>query len=236
MYNTHNKYLKKNALIKLSKLFNQVYAAFLFIFTLIMDMLTTFRNISFFQELSDEEINFLVNISTPKLLHKKEKLIAPGQAFNYFFIISNGLLRFFFDDENGVENNLFLPSEKEAAIIENPEAYSYESTTKYTIEAVVDTQLFLFNKNAFEEAAFKYRGIHNLYIKSLKQIISILKTRTEQLCSSSPHSRYEDFLRDRPFTSQNASRKHIANFLGITPNSLSRMTARIHQKRNQRKK
>ncbi len=58
---------------------------FLFIFTLIMDMLTTFRNISFFQELSDEEINILVNMSTPKLLHKKEKLIAPGQAFNYFF-------------------------------------------------------------------------------------------------------------------------------------------------------
>ena len=63
-----------------------------------MDMLTTFRNISFFQELSDEEINILVNMSTPKLLHKKEKLIAPGQAFNYFFIISNGLLRFFFYD------------------------------------------------------------------------------------------------------------------------------------------
>ena len=92
------------------------------------------------------------------------------------------------------------------------------------------------NVNEFEEAAFQNRGIYNVYLKSLKQIISILKVRTEQFCSTSPHSRYEEFLETRPFTSQNANRKYIANFLGITPNSLSRMTARIHKKRNERKK
>jgi hypothetical protein len=67
-------------------------------------------------------------------------------------------------------------------------------------------------------------------------IISILKIRIEQFCSTSPHSRYEEFLETRPFTSQNANRKYIANFLGITPNSLSRMTARIHIKKERKKK
>ncbi|WP_052188500.1 Crp/Fnr family transcriptional regulator [Chryseobacterium rhizosphaerae] len=209
---------------------------FLFIFTLVMDLFKTFRNIVFFQELSDEEITILVNISTPKFLHKKEKLVEPDQTFTHLFILSHGLLRFFFDDENGVETNLFLPSEKEAAIMESPESYSQGSTRRYTIEAVIDTQIFLFNKNEFEEIAFQHKGIYTMYLRSLKQIISILKVRTEQFCSTSPHSRYEDFLENRPFTSQNANRKYIANFLGITPNSLSRMTARIHKKRNERKK
>jgi hypothetical protein len=36
------------------------------IFTAVMDSFTIFRNIPFFQELSDEEINILVSISTPK--------------------------------------------------------------------------------------------------------------------------------------------------------------------------
>lgn len=201
-----------------------------------MDPFKTFRNITFFQELSDEEIHLLINLSTPKLLRKKEILAEPGKPFNHLFILSNGLLRFFFDDENGVESNLFLPSEKEAAIIESPESYSDNSEKKYTIEAVIESQIFLFNKNEFEEAAFQHRGIYKVYIQSLKQIITIAKTRIEQFCSTSPHSRYEEFLEARPFTSQNANRKYIANFLGITPNSLSRMTARIHKKRNERKK
>ncbi|RXM41042.1 Crp/Fnr family transcriptional regulator [Chryseobacterium sp. CH21] len=201
-----------------------------------MDSFKTFRNISFFQELTDEEITILVNISTPRLLQKKEKLAEPGKPFNHLFILSNGLLRFFFDDENGVESNLFLPSEKESAIMESPESYSNDNERKYTIEAVIESQIFLFNKNEFEEIAFQHRGIYNVYLKSLKLIINIAKTRIEQFCSTSPHSRYEEFLETRPFTSQNANRKYIANFLGITPNSLSRMTARIHKKRNERKK
>lgn len=201
-----------------------------------MDLFKTFRNIVFFQELSDEEIHVLISISTPRLLQKKEKLAEPGKSFNQLFILSNGLLRFFFDDENGIETNLFLPSEKEAVIMASPESYSEESERKYTIEAVIETQIFLFNKNEFEEAAFKHRGIYNMYLKSLKQVINILKIRTEQFCSTTPHSRYEEFLESRPFTSQNANRKYIANFLGITPNSLSRMTARVHKKRNERKK
>ncbi|MBV8325445.1 Crp/Fnr family transcriptional regulator [Chryseobacterium sp.] len=201
-----------------------------------MDLFKTFRNIAFFQELSDEEINILVSISTPRLLRKKEKLAEPGQSFNHLFIMSHGLLRFFFDDENGVESNLFLPSEKEASIMAAPESYSGETERKYTIEAVIESQVFLFNKNEFEDIAFQYRGIYNVYLKSLKMIINISKTRIEQFCSATPHSRYEEFLETRPFTSQNANRKYIANFLGITPNSLSRMTARIHKKRNERKK
>ncbi|PKF73296.1 Crp/Fnr family transcriptional regulator [Chryseobacterium sp. PMSZPI] len=201
-----------------------------------MDLFKTFRNIAFFQELSDEEINILASISTPRLLHKKEKLAEPGQSFNHLFIMSHGLLRFFFDDENGIESNLFLPSEKEASIMAAPESYSGETERKYTIEAVIKSQVFLFNKNEFEDIAFQHKGIYNVYLKSLKMIITISKTRIEQFCSTSPHSRYEEFLETRPFTSQNANRKYIANFLGITPNSLSRMTARIHKKRNERKK
>lgn len=201
-----------------------------------MDSFKIFRNIPFFQELTDEEITILVNISTPKLLRRKEKLAEPGKPFNQLFILSNGLLRFFFDNENGIESNLFLPSEKESAIMESPETYSNNNERKYTIEAVLESQIFLFNKSEFEEIAFQYRGIYNVYLKSLKLIISIAKTRIEQFCSTSPHSRYEEFLESRPFTSQNANRKYIANFLGITPNSLSRMTARLHKKRNERKK
>ncbi len=49
---------------------------FLFIFTAVMDSFKTFRNIPFFQELSDEEINILVSISTPRFLRKKRSWLS----------------------------------------------------------------------------------------------------------------------------------------------------------------
>lgn len=201
-----------------------------------MDVFKIFKRIACFQELSDEEICVLIKFSTIRVLQKKEKLAEPGLPFNHLFIITEGLLRFFFDDEKGVERNLFLPSENEAVIMGSPESYSSENVTKFTIEAIIETRIFIFDKNAFEEAAFQHKGIYSVYLTSLKRIINVLAERTEQFCATSPHSRYENFLGNRSFTSQNANRKYIANFLGITPNSLSRITARVHKKRNERKK
>ncbi|MCJ7935410.1 MAG: hypothetical protein MUW56_17745 [Chryseobacterium sp.] len=91
--------------MKSSRRIKNICALFLIIFTAAMDAFKTFRNIPFFQELSEEEINILIRISTPKLLRRKEKLAEPGKPFTHVFILSNGLLRFFFDDENGIESS-----------------------------------------------------------------------------------------------------------------------------------
>lgn len=183
------------------------------------------------QQLSDEEQIELSKICKPLFLPKKAKLTTAGNKFDSIFILTTGLLRWYFYSDDGTENNVFLTSEADYAIIVGiPEHYSDQRETKYTVEAVLDTQLLLFSKDSFEELAFQYKGIFQFYIKSLKTIIDALRTRTEQLCSDSPSARYEGFLKDRSYITRNTNRKYIANFLGITPNSLSRLTARIHKK------
>lgn len=194
------------------------------------------KNSVHFQQLSDEERAALSEICRPLTLPKKTRLTASGDAFDHVFVLTAGLLRWYFDSDEGIENNIFLTSEKEDSIIIGiPEFYDEQRRTKYNIEAVMDTQLLLFPKDTFEELAFQHRGIYQLYIKSLKVIIGALRNRTEQLCCQSPNTRYESFLKNRSFVTRNASRKHIANFLGITPNSLSRLTARIHKRKPPKK-
>lgn len=189
-----------------------------------------------FQHLTDQERAALSEICRPIVLAKKSKLVESGAKFDHVFVLTAGLLRWYFDSDEGTENNVFLISEKEHPIIVGiPEFYDEERETKYNIEAVMDTQLLLFPKSAFEELAFQHRGIYHFYIKSLKVVIAALRNRTEQLCCQSPDTRYETFLTNRPFITKNASRKHIANFLGITPNSLSRLTARVHKKKHSKK-
>ncbi|MCE3076311.1 Crp/Fnr family transcriptional regulator [Chryseobacterium gwangjuense] len=191
--------------------------------------------IEIFKNLTNQELSALAAICTSLRLSKKEKLYEPGSHFDQLFVLKNGLMRWYFDNEVGTENNLFLPSEKEHALVGIPEFYEGHRTSKYHIEAVVDSEILLFDRQKFEELAFTHRGIYNLYIHSLKNVINVLRLRTEQLCTHSPDLRYEVFLKDRPFTTRNANRKYVASFLGITPNSLSRLTARIQKKQHPKK-
>lgn len=192
------------------------------------DILKHLENIS---ELNEEERIELSNICKSLFLPKRTKLVESDDRFDYVFVLTSGLLRWFFYSEDGAENTIFLTSEAHKAVIVGiPDYYANQKDTKYHVESVMDTQLLLFQKDRFEELAFKYKGIFQFYIKSLKTIIDTLRIRTEQLCSDSPSNRYEDFLKGRSFVTQNTNRKYIANFLGITPNSLSRLTARINKK------
>lgn len=182
---------------------------------------------------NDEERVELAKICQPLRVARKAKLVKFGDKFNYVFVLTEGLLRWYFDSDEGTENSVFFISEREHTVILGvPEHYEQDAQnrTKYSIEAVVDSQLLLFPKDSFEALAFRYEGIFQFYIKSLKTVIDTLRVRTEQLCNDSPSARYDAFLKNRSYITRNANRKHIANFLGITPNSLSRLTARIHKK------
>lgn len=181
-------------------------------------------------QLNDEEHTELSKICKPHFLSKKSNLVKTGDTFDYVFVLTNGLLRWYFDSDDGTENNVFFTSEQDDPIIIGiPEFYEGLRETKYTVEAVVDTQLLLFPKDRFEELAFQHRGIFQFYIKSLKVVGTMLRYRIEQFCSDSPSNRYENFIKRRTFISRNTNRKYIANFLGITPNSLSRLTARLYK-------
>lgn len=189
------------------------------------------KHLEYLHQLNDEERLDMSKICKPLFLPKKTKLVESDDMFNYVFVLTTGLLRWYFYSEDGTENNVFFSSEAdEASIIGIPEYYADKRETKYTIEAVTDTQILLFHKDKFEELAFKHKGVFQFYIKSLKTIINILRIRTEQFCSASPSTRYEEFLKVRSYITKNTNRKYIANFLGITPNSLSRLSARIHKK------
>ena len=63
-------------------------------------------------------------------------------------------------------------------------------------------------------------------IAGLQENIQTLVFRVESLIDKLPEERYEELLERSPQFFQTAFNKHIANYLGITPNSLSRIIKR----------
>ena len=108
-----------------------------------------------------------------------------------------------------------------------PEWLFSDMPTKYNFEALLDSELLICKIQDFEALAKKNPALFDLYTLALKENLSIIVYRLESMILLSPEQRYKDLLDKNPQLFQTAFNKHIANFLGITPISLSRIIKRI---------
>ncbi|MDH6253002.1 CRP-like cAMP-binding protein [Chryseobacterium sp. H1D6B] len=185
------------------------------------------KKLSYFTELNDDELAALEKICTKTWLKKREIFVRPGDVNRNFMLIKKGMVRGYFYDEEGVEHTLFIPDDKESIAFGIPGSFNQGKPTKYYFEAIEETELLVFNVNEFENIAVQYQRIMNLYLGWLKNAFQILVSRLEILTTQKPCNRLNKLLEQRPNTVLQAKRKHLASFLGITPNSLSRIAARI---------
>jgi CRP-like cAMP-binding protein len=108
-----------------------------------------------------------------------------------------------------------------------PEWLFENKPTKYTFEAILECELLIFNMVDLENLAKKNPAIFDLYIWSIKEMMAMMIYRIETMIHLSPEERYMDLLEKYPLLFQTVFNKHIANFLGITPVSLSRIIKRM---------
>ena len=95
------------------------------------------------------------------------------------------------------------------------------------LKLFIDSELLIFNIQDLESSAKKNPALFDLYVLALKENLSIIGYRLESMILLSPEERYKELLEKYPQLFQTAFNKHIANFLGITPVSFSRMLKRL---------
>lgn len=163
-----------------------------------------------------------------KTFQKGEFLLHEGKICKASFFVEKGLLRQFSIDEKGKEHILqFAPenwflSDRESIFLKRP--------SHYFIQAMEDTEVFLvdptlLNKLAESDAAFL--AFNNQLLHT--HILSLQK-RITLLLSASAEDRYLDFVKTYPDLSLRVSQLHIASYLGITPESLSRVRKELAAK------
>lgn len=145
------------------------------------------------------------------------------------FILS-GVVRGYFINELDIEKNIIL---RIAGTFVSPvEWLSGNFPTRYTFESILECELLLFNITDYRELAKANSAIFDLYSWSLIDSINMMLYRIESMVNLSAEQRYKDLLEKHPVFFQKAFNKHIANFLGITPVSLSRIIKRMKEGSN----
>ena len=134
------------------------------------------------------------------------------------------MIRGFFINKKGEEKNIFLRPEH--TISGAPECLFHNKPTKYTFESILETELLVFNFEELKSLGRKHPNLIQVNFEALQENIMTLISRVESLINLTPEERYEALLERSPQFFQTAFNKHIANYLGITAVSFSRIVKR----------
>lgn len=164
-----------------------------------------------------------------KELEKAEFILNQGEVCEFIGLVSEGALRTFYVNENGDEVSFLLHfnNELEDMGFTDFESFLLAEKSKLNIQAIAHSKVYLIKKTDWEWLSNKdIFWLH--FSKRMTEIVYIsAKRRVEDLLYYGPESRYLKLLKDNPNIFQKIPQKYIASYLGISPQSLSRIRKRI---------
>lgn len=172
-------------------------------------------------ELSKEDIAQISPLIITKEVKKGMFLLQQGEVCNHSFFVEKGLLRFYALNEDGKESILQFATEN-WIVSDRGSAYFQEPSTYY-IDAYEDTTVVLINEAFIEKVAAINPNFRRHNERLLQNHIRSLYERISLLLGASAKTRYLDFIKTYPDVTLRVPQWMIASYLGITPESLSRV-------------
>ena len=152
---------------------------------------------------------------------KGDSLLKFGQKVSDNFYVESGCLRTYFIDESGKEHTL------QFAIhdwwISDYTAFFSEGIAILNIEILQDSVLYRVSKKDMDELFTKVEDLNAFFRKKMERAFASFQKRILANLSQSATERYLDFVANYPNIEQQVKNYHIASYLGITTETLSRI-------------
>lgn len=173
--------------------------------------------------LSAQAEEYIYSISKEKKVSKGEVLIRGGQTVNKTFFVTQGSLRSFCTDKEGKEHTLQFAI-KDWWISDFMAIYNNEPAS-LTVECITDATVIEFNAQKLDEIYLQFPEFEAFQRKNLERHVVSLHKRILNQLQLTALERYNLFLEQYPNIEQHVPNYHIASYLGITQQSLSRVRA-----------
>jgi len=174
--------------------------------------------------LMKDEAEALSKFNLEKSFKKGDFLLKEGQAIQYEYYIIKGFVRKYYLTD-GIEKTTYFYVEGESISL-NTELKEGKHS-KFFLVCGEDCDLKVITKANIDEMFKRFPRFQNLCRKTTEKELQIYQNFFEQYMISTPEQRYVEILENRPDLIERVPQYHLASYLGVKPESLSRIRKRI---------
>lgn len=177
--------------------------------------------------LLDTELELIDKYFEKRSLKKKEFLLQDDKVCNFIAFLAHGSIRHF-HIKDGVEKTCDL-SFKDTWVTDY-QSFTYETVGKINLQAMEATTVFIVHKQNLHRLYKECRKYETISRLIAEQVAQRATEMAMSLSSDKPEERFQNLIKKQPDLFQRVPQKFIANFLGISPESLSRIKRRVLDK------
>lgn len=179
-------------------------------------------------EVPAEKVNLCSIQYELKKVGKHEMLLQEGEVCRNTFFVEKGLLRMYSIDKNGKEHVIqFAP---ENWLIGDRSSLYFNKKSRYYIEAVEDSEVLFLQPDFFSKLIEEFPNTIEKNDLIIQKHVKSLQDRINSLLGETAEERYLKFIKMYPDLLLRVPQWMIASYLGITPESLSRVRKELAKK------
>jgi CRP-like cAMP-binding protein len=174
--------------------------------------------------LTDEEYTAYAALFSPVSVKKMDHLFTEGHVVGHVYYIDTGVLRAYYLNEGREITAAFHFS---PFFITDIHSMREKVPTAMNLQALKDVQCYGAHIDDIENLIARYPNLLNVFFKLYEGLIIRSKKRQLSLIFDSPTERYLKLFKERPEIIAEIPQHYIASYLGIQPETLSRIRRKI---------
>lgn len=172
---------------------------------------------------SDQEV--LKHFFIPRKIRKRQYLLNAGDIAAHITFVEKGLLRSFSVDDEGHEHIVQFACA--GWWIADMNSFLSGDIAIYNIEALEDSELLMLSKSAMDQMTEQVPRMDRYFRLLMQNHIVALQRRIIASLSYSAEEKYVKLMEVSPDIIARVSQQYIASYLGITPETLSRIRRQV---------
>lgn len=177
---------------------------------------------------SDKELARMNELLQVKHFPKKTYLLQEGEVCTFEGYINKGCVRTYFINENGFEVTLMFSVEDWWT--GDITSFYEQKPSNFFIETLEECEIMMFNPVTKEMLLAEIPKFERVFRIMMQRSLSATLNRLISTITKPAQEKYLDFIKRYPTIPQRVPQHYIASYLGISPEFLSKVRAKLSKK------